>query len=122
MGCCKSKARRRCRGQKLLGAVSWLSQVLADFGLKARHPDTEVGGQRGRSCQNASGNGNQNQGVLHQILARFFLMELADQLCERHSNLLRRFEIVDTPVPTPRFWFRTPPYLFKDRKLRGDDS
>src|SRR5258707_7211415 len=97
-------ARRGCRGQKLLGAVAWLSQVVADLGLEARHPDAEVGGQRGRSRQNASGNGNQNQGVLHQILARFFLMKFANELCERNRYLLPQILIKYTEVASLLCW------------------
>src|SRR5216684_8823740 len=72
------------RGQLLPGAVARLSQVAANLGLEVRHPDAEVRRQRGRAGQNTGRNGNQNQGVLHQILARLFLMELANELSERH--------------------------------------
>src|SRR6266850_198114 len=68
------------RGQVLPGAVARLSQKAANFGLEVRHPDAEVRRQRGRAGQNAGGNGNQNQRVLHQILPRLFLMELANEL------------------------------------------
>src|SRR5467141_523560 len=62
------------RGQVLPSAVAWLSQVAANFRLELVHPDAEVTGQRGGARQNARGNGNQDQSVLHQILARLFLM------------------------------------------------
>ena len=68
------------RGQVLPGAVARLSQEAADFGLEVRHPDAEVTGQSGGARQNARGNGNHNQRVLHQILTRLFLMELANEL------------------------------------------
>jgi len=64
----------------LHGAVAWLSQETADFGLEVPHPDAEVAGQSFRASQNTGGNGNQDQRVLHQILTGLFLMELANEL------------------------------------------
>jgi len=82
---CRERGGSAPRRQLLPGTVAWLSQHAADFGIELRHPAAEVTGQSGRACQNASGNGNQNQSVLHQILTRLLLMELADELCERHA-------------------------------------
>jgi hypothetical protein len=73
------------RDQVLLGAAARLSQEGVNFGLQAPHPEAEVVGQGFRARQNASGNSNQDQRVLHQILTRLFLMELADELFERHA-------------------------------------
>jgi len=72
-------------GKLLPSAVARLSQEAADFGLEVPHPDAEVAGQSFRARQNASGNGNQNQSVLHQILPRLFFMERANELNEIHA-------------------------------------
>jgi len=77
---CRERGGSAPRGQVLPGAIDRLSQKGVNFSLQAPHPDAEVVGQRFRARQNTSGNGNQDERVLHQILTRLFLMELANEL------------------------------------------
>jgi len=83
----------------LPGAVARLSQVAANFGLEVRHPDAEVRRQRFGAGQNTGRNGNQDQRVLHQILTRLFLMELAHEHSERHAYSPSSDLKLHIPVP-----------------------
>src|SRR6266849_6541780 len=57
-----------------------------NFGVNRAEASSDVGREVLRARHHCCQNSKQNQRVFEQILTRLFLMELANELCERHAK------------------------------------